>query len=202
MVQVNEEYKSLLESCTELIRSLENNMDFSSDGQKISFEEVFFEDLLKYFLYLACCDGFISNEEAEFVECYTGYYLTPNQIADRVNRENIFSDEFENSIPTSFSAFIDIQNYLNSVSEGFSTTVPDLYITLFKRLGKDITEVDGETQPEEAYGITNYVNNLQTYMNERLEGFSLGPSDEYKKKIGISGGVKAPSKVRTLKYSV
>ena len=194
MIVVNNDYIEIIDKFTKILESLEGFIDITSEDRKVSLEDVFFDDLLCFLLYLSCCDGYLSFEEAEFLEKYTGFYMTPQQMHQRVVKDDLFSEVFEEKIPESLKMFVDLQNGLTGMGKGADNALIDTYMTIFKHLGRAITDVDGDMQPEEAYGLTHYMHKIEAYIAENLDDYEKKNCVEYKNKNGISGGIIAPEK--------
>lgn len=167
-----------------------------NDADKMNWIERMYEDLLEYCIYLCCGDGFISNEEAEAIDYYLEYTISPVNIANRANMNELFSQSFLEKVPSTLNRFIAMDNAIYKVRDSKSEEQINgktslMLFTLYRRLGTAMIGCDGGGSPNQTGKMIAYLNMLWNCILKDQE-FDYDPREEYKEKDEISGGVRAP----------
>jgi len=193
----NDRLKESIELVEGMIDTFQKNMTETtrSDGKDVSekdFREQFYEDLLDYLLYLSCADGFISNEESEFIEKYLGYYMTPSELKRRIIEKKLCKKEYREEPSDIFMYFAAVQQAYDEVRALADTDIMKCLFLVWRRAGTDFTNCDGQQTYNEVNLLIQYDNMLCRTLEEKL-GRPMEPfQGTEKRKEGITGGVEAP----------
>lgn len=177
----------------ELGSGVELNHPSPSGEGNMTLLELFYEDMRDYLLYLSCADGFITNAEAEFLQDYLEYYMTPEQMRWHIMSEEIYSVEFEESEQMILKILVDMQNQYNAIGKDI-----DLFSSLremYKMLGAKFLECDGEMSNDETMAIVKYIDMINKYAEENLDAYDDIEEERLSKNIGRRDGVVAPRKI-------
>lgn len=173
---MNYELKELVDAMCEAIETTgktipQLNLDGCGDAARMN--------IAQFMMYLSASDGEIKWEEAEAISFYCGINITPTTLGQFVRENNIYSTEFENTVPIALSLLVAAANALNrpEVAEGFVET--------YKEIGKQLIISDNEVNDTEVSDYNIYINMLERYLDENLDS----------RKNATSGFVKTGSSV-------
>ena len=157
-------------------------------------------ELALYLMYLAASDGIINWDESRFISTYLGFNKTPAEINAYIQEHNIYSTEYESTPPNVMALLVLMDNILidNHIDLNMDQKISEIYLDLYKNLGKEFLAADNDVAENEKKDLTIYIQMLERYLDENLHSRKagvIGPS----KKTGNSsstgiGGVLAPKK--------
>ncbi len=197
MGNINHEVKKSFDSFCDILDGFGRNVELdapspSGDG-KMTLPELFYEEMRDYLLYLSCADGFITNEEAEFLDDYLEYYMTPEQMRTRIIQEEIYSTEFEKTEQMILKILVDMENQLGDRGEDihFYTVLLEIY----KIMGGAFLNCDGPMNNDETIAISKYIDMMDNYAAEHLDAYDDIKEKQLAEKRHF-GGARAPEKIR------
>lgn len=197
MRKIISEVKNAFDGFCEILDQLGSNVELnhpspSGDGN-MTLLELFYEDMRDYLLYLSCADGFITNDEAEFLQDYLEYFMTPEQMRSRIISEEIYSAEFEESGQMILRILVDMQNQYNDIGKDIDLFSP--LREMYKMMGAKFLECDGEMSNEETMAIVKYIDTVNKYAEENLDSYDEIEEERISKHSGRRDGVAAPRKI-------
>ena len=131
----------------------------ASSGIDADFKVIMRHDLVKFCLYLCASDGFVSDEEANFIRYYFDDYASePSGFTKFIKENNIYSEEFESTVPLSFT----ILNNLDRATQK-RTSACDMLLKLYETVGKILISIDGVTE-NEIKDYTTYISMLKRFI--------------------------------------
>lgn len=195
MGKIDNEVKGVLDGFCEILDSLSNQVELDapspSGNGNMTLLELFYEDMRDYLLYLSCADGFITNEEATFLEDYLEYYMTPEQMKTIIVQEEIFSVEFEESEQMILKILVDMQNQCGRLGKNFDLFSP--LREIYKMLGGRFLECDAPMNSDETIAIAKYLDMVNQYAADNLDDFDDIEEERLAKRQ--NSGVRAPKKI-------
>lgn len=168
---MNWDLKGLIDSYVDLFAE---NGDFifsimGHDGIDTSnMEGVIRYELSRFAMYLTCSDGEIKWSEASTIEDYLGFSMTPEDIREHVEEENLYSVEFENTVPLSISMAVEIDNYLYINDRPQETPISETGVFIYKALADEIMSADYDVADSEFGDAQLYTQMLENYVNDNL----------------------------------
>ena len=124
---------------------------------------------LQFLMYLSASDGNIDWNEAKFLGDYLDFDgLTPDFINKQIRENNIYSTEFESTVPISLKIIVAIDNFLyeNDMGDG-DTHLPNLLVSVFEELGREFLECDGAVSGNEESDLDTYLSTLKDFVSEK-----------------------------------
>lgn len=181
---VNRQLKSVVDQMCEAIETLgeQGGLD-SGAGQAARYE------LGSFMMYLSASDGQISWEEAEIISDICELNLTPNTMGNFIRQQNIYSTEFENKVPVTFQMMVTADNAL--IEQGEEAAASEAMLDTYRVVGKALIQSDGDVDDNEVSDYRIYINMLEKYRDQNMNGAGGGASG-FTKTGGAS--VSAPSK--------
>lgn len=155
------EIKKLIETMAKTFDDFGNSAGLEGVGDVTKL------DLIKFMMYLSASDGEIKWEEANFISDVSGFNLNSQVIANFIKENNIYSVEFEQTVPVSFDLAIKFDNRLyelDSINNDVDT--PTLYISTYKTIGELFKKTDGDSSYNENNDFKIYINMLEDYANK------------------------------------
>lgn len=192
------EFKTLLSNIGNVLDSI-GAMDQSGiwkPGQGVTVASM---DLLRFMMYLAASDDEVSWAEADYMNQAVGLSLTPTQIGDVIRADNIYSLEFEKTVPSTLGLLVTGETLIYQVS-GEKPQASKTVLEIFTKVGEEFIKLDGVTNQNVLQNYRNYIGMMEEYMRNNLEGYSGGSKGfkkigaESSKAEAVTDGVAAPMK--------
>ena len=129
-------------------------------------------NLFTFAAYLSASDGIIASEEAETISELIDCPFSSEIIKDFIEKTNIYSTEYANSIPRIIEATVIAENSLYDVGIiGLDDSISGVMCETFEAWGKEILSCDGEITDNEVKNFTAYIENIKKYIkNESKVG--------------------------------
>lgn len=184
---ISKAVKNAYRQMCELFVMLSEKFEFSKhigEGD-IDFEDMFKADVFDYLAYLAASDGVLSLADVTFINEVLGLKFNPGILDRKIKDRNIYSKEFENSVPMSFKLMIAIDNVIDNMDDKPDNMVCDGYKFMLVLLTKHLIAKNGrsmdDAMPTEKENIVIYFSTLQDYMDTHLERYNMDLVVNYKK---------------------
>lgn len=149
-------------------------------------------DLAQFAMYLSCSDGEIKLSEAIVLEEQCGISLTPEEIRNYVERQSIFSREFEEKVPLSVFLAVELDKYCWEQGKPLNKPICQIAIDIFSSLADEVIAADFDIDESELADANNYLAMLNQYIDDNAMERKKPSSSQ--KKIAV--------KVRTKKQSI
>lgn len=177
-----------------LVNSLVNTMETigSVAGIDASAGNAAKMDLLQFMMYLSASDGEIQWSEASMMSDLIGLNLTPQDIGAFIRENNVYSTEFENTVPISLQLMVQTENKLleQNLLDSDTPSGPDLILSTFKAVAMAMIEADNDTDSNEISDCEIYIDTMEKYINNN----SLRKKSSISGFTKNSGNVSAPTK--------
>lgn len=133
------------------------------------------KDYVDYLSYLSATDGFISENEADYIVEYFGLSLSASLLKEYIEENNTFSVHFETQVPQSLKMIVDgeIEGLKdNSEAQSFGKA----FIEIEDILARDFLSCDGSIGESEEEAREAYYEHLRQYLVERIPQFDCRES--------------------------
>ncbi len=193
---VNRQLKELVDTMCDAIDALSEIASLPDGiGKKARIE------MGMFMMYLSASDGQISWDEASIISDICELDLSPNDLGRFIREFNIYSTEFEQTVPVTFRMVVQADNDMfaseidSSGSEAMLGT--EAMLGAYKAIGEALIKSDGDVDVDEVNDYKIYINMLEEYRDKNC-GASGGATGFVKKGSSVSapakGGVIAPKK--------
>lgn len=134
-------------------------------NEEVPLRKMFTLEYAAFMMYLSASDGCIHDNEAKLIYAITGYDQRPEEIEAFVERENIYSEEFEERTPTIFAVACEFERicYANGLDPKKQSFVEQFFM-LYKLTGELLLEIDGEVSDDEYEDLNIYMNNIEQFI--------------------------------------
>lgn len=140
-----------------------------SDDYNSTLDEIFNVDITTYLLYLTASDSYISGEEMEMFTYITDLEIDDaDSMRDTIENTNVYSQEFESTVPWIIKIMTRCENALNSINGYAQYSIVDEFIDFFKLLGLTYINVDGEICEAEKTDYLSYIGMIENYVEDNL----------------------------------
>lgn len=147
---------------------LEEKGLIDNPSESLKLRDVFQYDIARFLLYLSASDGKIDANEVTVYQIVTGYSDDAKKIVKYLKENNIYSTEFESTVPISLKMAIDAEyKMLQITGKTRDKTLPELVTGVFERIGRTLIQADGGVSYTERRDYDIYMNTLRGYMQER-----------------------------------
>ncbi len=153
-------------------------------------------DMGLFMMYLSASDGQISWDEASIISDICELDLSPNDLGRFIRENNIYSTEFEQTVPDTFRILVQADNDFLAGENDVSGS--EAMLGMYKAIGEALIKSDDDVDDNEVNDYKIYINMLQEYRDKNYKGASGGATGFVKKGSSVSapakGGVIAPKK--------
>mgnify|MGYP003289314026 CR=1 FL=1 len=140
-----------------------------ADECNSTLEEIFNLDITTYLLYLTASDSYISGQEIEMFTYITELEVDDaDAMRDTIENTNVYSEEFETTVPWIIKIMTRCENALNSINEYSQYSVVEEFVEFFKLLGLTYINVDGEMCEAEKTDYLSYIARIEDYVEDNL----------------------------------
>ena len=132
------------------------------------FKEKVIEDMLLYLIYLSASDGEVSPAEVEVINKLLSSSVKLNQedCLFAVKSRGLTSDEFQNTVPGSFIVLHSIAKEITD--PGTAYQLGRQMKETYNDIGLAVIESDKDNTIEEKRALSNYLTQMDRYLNNNL----------------------------------
>ena len=191
LLSLANEIGDLLDS---ILRSANVDLDGTDGRTLIKF------DLAQFMMYLSASDGRIQWSEANEIRAYLGLDSTPEKINNWIRNKNIYSSEFEQTVPITMQTIVQADNILyDNGKRNFNQCGAEALIAVYKAAGEELIKSDSDVDDNEMKDYHIYISMLEKYMYEndkfKMNGVVTGiTKDGLSVSAPMKSGVTAPKK--------
>ena len=128
------------------------------------------KEIQNFLLYLSASDGSIEEAEALFIEDYLGENITPDEMCQKIEDENIYSVAFEQRAPLMLKRLVKLDNMIFEKDGNLTLSQAEMYICLYEALGKEFIACDREPSQSEKDDLKTYITNMQSFYRANYKG--------------------------------
>lgn len=162
-------------------------------------------DLMCFLAYLAAADGVISWKECRYIGSLFDVNITPDKLNELIMEKDIYSVEFETTVPKMLQLFVACDNSIYSAGVELEEEFGKSLISLYMILGQGLVESNGRSVNDDYFPEKSdfeiYLRMLQSYVEDNTERHHVDIFITYSKtgskvmdQCQKDGSVKAPQK--------
>ena len=177
------EVKSIVDGLMDVaIKAASNCKD--TEGQEKKIRRLARKEILSFLLYLSASDGSIEKDEALFIKDYLDEQISPEEMCQRIEEENICSKSFEERAPLVLKKLVKFDNAEYEKNGKLEESQAEKYICLYEALGGEFASCDRELAQSERDDLNTYITNMRSFYRANY----VGP-DEATKAVHIEYSV-------------
>lgn len=143
--------------------------DGDTSGQKKKMKNMAHNELLNFLLYLSASDGSIEKQEALFIKDYLDEQISPSEMCERIEADNLYSSSFEQKIPLVLKRLVKMDNEKAELDE-LEVSMAEKYICLYKAIGEEFIVCDREMSQSERDDLNTYISNMRSFYEANYKG--------------------------------
>lgn len=195
-VTMNYELKRTIDSVFEYCDAIQELAKWQQD---VSLKDIVRFDLVRMAMYISASDGTLAYQETRVLNDYFDYSMDPANVNKYIRENNIYSTEFENTVPLSLQLFVGTDNLLEENGEKVDIAPSEILLRLFEMVAREVALADGNVDAREDEDWRIYFTMLDNYLTENLNARRHGVKTGISKNSGVvapkkGGSVTAPRK--------
>lgn len=128
------------------------------------------KEIVNFLLYLSASDGSIEVEEAIFIKDYFEEQISPEEMCERIEEDNLYSTSFEQKAPMVLKKLVRLDNSKYGKDGELQESLAEKYICLYEALGKEFIACDHEVSQCERDDLNTYITNMRSYYRANYKG--------------------------------
>lgn len=128
------------------------------------------KEVLNFLLYLSASDGSIEVAEALFIKDYLGEQISPEEMCQKIEEDNIYSSAFEQRIPLTLKRLVKLDNSVYERNGNLESSDAERYICGYEALGKEFIACDHEVSQSERDDLGTYITNMRSFYRANYKG--------------------------------
>lgn len=126
--------------------------------------EVLKKDLMEFTMHMAGLDGEIKPEEAKLISDIFDVDMNEKEIYRYMLKEGVSLHEYKQKAPAIIQVAVQLDN-MDIIGE---ESLAEVIFETFQMAGKLIAEADGQTHRDEYDGWHEYIDNMNSYINDNI----------------------------------
>lgn len=161
--------KELLDSLYSLCDTIDQ-MPFGISQKRpdFSLRKCLMVEISQFIMYLSASDGRVGWKEASYLSDLLEDNITPSQIEDLIERNNIYSTSFESEVPLTLKLFVRADNKLTELGKSSDSSAAEALVNFFENLGNHFIRCDNDIDANEQKDLEIYLNTMRTYLRKEL----------------------------------
>lgn len=128
------------------------------------------KEVLNFLLYLSASDGSIEVAEALFIKDYLDEQISPKEMCQKIEEDNIYSSAFEQRIPLTLKRLVKLDNSVYERKGNLVSSDAERYICSYEALGKEFIACDHEVSQSERDDLGTYITNMRSFYRANYKG--------------------------------
>lgn len=127
--------------------------------------------MAEFAMYLSASDGTIQWEEARMIAEYFDLPMNQNSVADFIREHNIYSTEFESTVPIIFTILVQTDNILyqnGAFEDPKSRAGSEILFETYQAIARELINCDGDEAANEVADANIFLEMLDRYLDENL----------------------------------
>jgi SpoVK/Ycf46/Vps4 family AAA+-type ATPase len=142
----------------------------NSDEEEKKVRQTARKEILSFLMYLSASDGSIEVKEAIFLKDYFMEQISPEEICQRIEEDNIYSSSFEQKIPSVLKRLVKVDNANFERNGLIEESVAEKYICTYEAIGKEFIACDHDVSQSEKEDLNTYITNMRSYYRANYRG--------------------------------
>lgn len=160
----------LKENYNTVVKIFENfdESPIAGDFSDVKISKIVGIDIAQFMMYLSAADGRLDENEVRLFNVITGYTDGVSSIRNFIEEHNIYSTEFESTVPISMRVAVEIQyNLMRVMDKVPEMPLPEILFTIFEQIGEELIAADGGVTYTERRDLNIYLDTLRGYMRDK-----------------------------------
>lgn len=128
------------------------------------------KEIMQFLMYLSASDGSIEVKEAIFIKDYFDEQISPEEMCQQIEEENIYSASFEKKAPLTLKRLVRFDNSTYEKQDALVESLAEKYICLYEALGKEFIACDHEVSQCERDDLNTYITNMRSFYRANYKG--------------------------------
>lgn len=142
----------------------------NADREEQKIRQLAKKEILNFLLYLSASDGSIEVAEALFIKDYLSEQISPEEMCQRIEVDNIYSSSFEQRIPLTLKRLVKLDNSTYEKKGKLNESDAEKYICGYEALGKEFVACDHEVSQSERDDLGTYITNMRSFYRANYKG--------------------------------
>ena len=172
--------RNVYNSLKELMSSPYLQMSFMKKFPQIDTElkDILYIETLRYMIYLADADGYISSKELNLINYITTQHLSYETIEEIVEKNHDFYIDSMPEIPLTIRILCEVENTIYRNNSSLDESILKLAITYFKFLTMVVIDIDDNITVKERTRALSYLEMIEEYADDNTLSPFWGLDDE------------------------
>lgn len=137
--------------------------DENVDREEQKMRQLAKKEILNFLIYLSASDGSIEVAEALFIKDYLSEQISPEEMCQHIEEDNIYSSAFEQRIPLTLKRLVKLENSTYEKKGELEEFDAEKYICGYEVLGKEFIACDHEVSKSERDDLGTYITNMRSF---------------------------------------
>ena len=168
--------KNLIIKITDFSKKYSNILDkdsaplwnYAKENYNVTLDSILFNDILLWLGYLGLNDGEISEEELNFINYILDINFSKEDLLNHLDANS--SDDYEESLPTSFVVFYEFDRYMKENKNGDSGEISESLFNIYGGVGQLFLKLEcnscNDLENDLKSAFENYMFNLRQNLND------------------------------------
>ena len=168
--------KNLIIKITDFSKKYSNILDkdsaplwnYAKENYNVTLDSILFNDILLWLGYLGLNDGEISEEELNFINYILDINFSKEDLLNHLDANS--SDDYEESLPTSFVVFYEFDRYMKANKNGDSGEISESLFNIYGGVGQLFLKLEcnscNDLENDLKSAFENYMFNLRQNLND------------------------------------
>ena len=168
--------KNLIIKVTDFSKKYSNILDkdsaplwnYAKENYNVTLDSILFNDILLWLGYLGLNDGEISEEELNFINYILDINFSKEDLLNHLDANS--SDDYEESLPTSFVVFYEFDRYMKENKNGDSGEISESLFNIYGGVGQLFLKLEcnscNDLENDLKSAFENYMFNLRQNLND------------------------------------
>lgn len=167
---MKEMIKGVVDELFELAAIVGKEKNENADAEEKKMRRLARKEIMNFLMYLSASDGSIEVMEAIFIKDYFIEQISPEEICQRIEEDNLYSAEFEQKIPLVLKKLVKRDNAVYEIQGDLEESKAEKYICLYELLGREFAACDHEISQSEKDDIATYIGNMRSFYTANYKG--------------------------------
>lgn len=166
---MNESIKSIVDELFVLVQALVSGKE-NIDRESKRAASLARKEILQFLMYLSASDGSIEVKEAIFIKDYFDEQISPEEMCQTIEEENIYSATFEKKAPLTLKRLVRFDNAMYEKNGVLQESLAEKYICMYEALGMEFIACDHEVSQCERDDLHTYITNMRSFYRANYRG--------------------------------
>lgn len=167
---MSEAIKNIVTELFDIAAKVGASKDENTDREEQKMRQLAKKEILNFLLYLSASDGSIEVAEALFIKDYLSEQISPEEMCQRIEEDNIYSSAFEQRIPLTLKRLVKLDNSTYEKKGELEESDAEKYICGYEALGKEFIACDHEVSQSERDDFSTYITNMRSFYRANYKG--------------------------------